>query len=293
MGIVVLDNVFSFFKQNQKWDVGAWGKKIMPFKILNQKSKMKYFPIFVLLNLILLYSCTEQTNKANNTPITIEKKELATPSLKATLDAKKAAFEKKASKEKKRIYAEGIDAVVASGIIKTAKQLGDTAPDFSLKNATEQTVQLSDYLEKGPVVLTWYRGSWCPYCNMTLARLQKELPNFKAAGASLIALTPELPDSSFSTKEKQELEFEVLSDIGNKVAKEYGIVFELTPEVAAAYQKGFDLHGYNGDETNELPLAATYIIDKNGVIQYAFLDADYRKRAEPFDVLVALKKMME
>jgi peroxiredoxin len=139
------------------------------------------------------------------------------------------------------------------------------------------------------VILTWYRGGWCPYCNITLHYLQEYLPQFQAAGANLLALTPELPDSSLNTSEKHSLKFAVLSDLHNGVAKEYGIVFTLIEEVATAYQNGFGLHEYNGDESNELPLSATYIIDQDGIVRWAFLDKDYRNRAEPADILVALK----
>lgn len=211
-------------------------------------------------------------------------------SLKSKLDEKKAAFEMKADEHKKKAYREGIEAVEHSKVVSTAKQVGDKAPNFTLSNALGKSVELNEYLGKGKVVLTWYRGGWCPYCNMTLRQLQDELPNFKASGATLIALTPELPDNSISTAEKNELEFEVLSDVGNKIAKEYGIVFKLTDEVADMYDSAFDMNSYNGDESNELPLAATYIIDENGDILYAFLDADYRNRAEPSELSDFLKK---
>lgn len=187
------------------------------------------------------------------------------------------------------MYGEGIDAVVKSGITESAKQVGETAPNFALKNALGKTIELTDYLKKGKVILTWYRGGWCPYCNLTLHQLQEELPNFEANNATLIALTPELPDKSMTTAEKNDLKFEVLSDVGNKVAREYGIVFALTDEVAKSYNAAFDMNAYNGDESNELPLAATYIIDEDGQIIYAFLDADYRNRAEPSDLTEVLK----
>jgi peroxiredoxin len=210
-------------------------------------------------------------------------------SLQSKLDAKKASFELKADDNKKRAYKEGLESVEKSGIVSSAKQVGEKAPNFTLNNALGQPVELSDYLKKGKVVLTWYRGGWCPYCNLTLHQLQEELPNFKANGATLIALTPELPDKSISTSEKHDLEFEVLSDIGNKIAKEYGIVFKLTDEVAGMYNESFDMNGYNGDESNELPLAATYIINEDGEIIYAFLNADYRNRAEPSTLTEFLK----
>ena len=212
-------------------------------------------------------------------------------SLQDALNARKANFEKSAPEQLKVIYADGISSVAHSGVLEHAKNVGDQAADFELTNAVGEKVTLTDYLARGPVVLTWYRGGWCPYCNLTLHRLQEELPNFKAEGANLLALTPELPDKSISTSEKHGLQFEVLSDVGNKVAREYGIVFKLTDGVASSYQKAFDLHSTNGDESDELPLAATYVIDTDGTIRYAFLDADYRNRAEPAAILEALKKL--
>lgn len=214
----------------------------------------------------------------------LKNKNMNNNSLKAKLDERKANFELKASDSKKKAYKEGLASVENSNIVNTAKQVGDKAPNFKLTNAVGEAVTLEQYLKKGKVVLTWYRGGWCPYCNLTLHELQQELPNFKLNNASLIALTPELPDESVSTAEKHNLEFEVLSDIGNKVAQKYGIVFKLTKEVAELYNQGFKLNSHNGDNSNELPLAATFIIDQNGEIIYAFLDADYRNRAEPSEL---------
>ncbi len=212
------------------------------------------------------------------------------PTLKSKLEERKANFSQKADDNKKRAYREGIESVENSGIVESAVQVGDTAPNFTLTNAVGDEVTLSEYLKEGRVVLTWYRGGWCPYCNLTLHALQEELPNFKANGANLIALTPELPNESISTTEKNELEFEVLSDVGNVVAREYGIVFKLTDEVAGMYNQSFALNTHNGDESNELPLAATYIIEQDGTISYAFLDADYRNRAEPAELTEFLEK---
>lgn len=214
-----------------------------------------------------------------------------TGELDALLDVQRKASAAKFTEEKNRVYAAGIKSVEDSGVLDRALNVGDKAPDFTLKNALGKSVKLYEELKNGPVVLTWYRGGWCPYCNITLHYLQEKLPEFKKAGATLMALTPELPDNSLSTAEKHNLEFMVLSDVGNGIAKAYGVVFKLTDEVASIYQEAFGLHGVNGDDSNELPLAATYVIDTDGIVQYAFLDADYRKRAEVSEVLAVLNKL--
>lgn len=190
-------------------------------------------------------------------------------------------------------YARGIEAVAQSGILDSAKKAGDRAPDFTLTDADGEKVSLSQLLKDGPVVLTWYRGSWCPYCNIALRALQEKLPDFEKAGATLVALTPELPDKAGPNAEKLELDFEVLTDLNHQVAEDYGIVFRLTPTVRDLYKKHFDLTDFNGTKAGDdrLPLAATYVIDRDGVIRWAFLDADYRKRAEPADVVAAVEAL--
>ncbi|TDT47167.1 peroxiredoxin [Maribacter spongiicola] len=211
--------------------------------------------------------------------------------LDALLSVKRQEAAAKFTEEKKQVYAEGILSVAASGVLENALNVNSKAPNFTLKNALGKSVSLYDELKNGPVVLTWYRGGWCPYCNITLHYLQEKLPEIQKAGATLIALTPELPDNSLSTSEKNKLEFTVLSDVGNVVGKEYGVVYTLTDDVASIYEAGFGLSEVNGDDTNELPLAATYVIDTNAVIQYAFLDEDYRKRAEVSEIVSALNKL--
>jgi peroxiredoxin len=210
-------------------------------------------------------------------------------SLKEQLDARRAEFLKGAPADKVQSYQEGIDSVASSGIYDRALKAGAKAPDFTLKNSDGKPTHLSDLLKKGPVLLTWYRGGWCPYCNIALTALAEKSPEIKAAGGQLVALTPELPDHAEETAKKNKLPFEVLSDIGNKVAREYGIVFMMTPAVAAAMQKGAKLHERNGDASDELPLSAAYVIAQDGTITYAFLDADYRNRAEPQRLVDELK----
>ncbi len=211
--------------------------------------------------------------------------------LDVMLDEVRQASASKFTDEKKKIYADGISSVANSGVLDSALKVGDKAHNFTLKNALNESVTLYNELKNGPVVLTWYRGGWCPYCNITLHALQEKLPEFKKEGATLLALTPELPDNSLSTSEKNNLEFTVLSDLENTIGKAYGVVYTLTDDVATIYNAGFGLNKVNGDISNTLPLAATYVIDTNGIITYAFLDADYTQRAEPSEMLSALKQL--
>jgi peroxiredoxin len=207
------------------------------------------------------------------------------------LEEFREAISKKAPPERLRAYEQGIDEVRKSGITAKALKVGDHAPDFELSNAAGKKVKLYDLTARGPVVITWYRGGWCPYCNIALRGFQKSLPEIRAAGAALVALSPELPDNSMSTAEKNHLEFEVLSDRGNKVAHAYGIAYKI-PKVVVEQSKGrLDLAKHNGDESSELPLGATYVVDRGGIIRYAFVDSDYRKRAEPSAVVATLREM--
>lgn len=184
-------------------------------------------------------------------------------------------------------FENGIEEVI--DITHNSLKKGDIAPDFELNNALNKPVKLSSLLKRGPIVLSWYRGGWCPYCNIQLRYLQTYLPQFKAFGAALIALSPELPDKSLTTTQKNYLSFEVLTDYNNEVAKQFRIAFTLNDELVDVYNNFHKLETYNGVATNELPVPATYVIDTDGVIQYAFVDADYRKRAEPAEILEVLK----
>ena len=214
-------------------------------------------------------------------------------SLQLILDAKRADFNASASEEKKKVYAEGITAIVDSGLADKALNVGDIAPNFKLKNLLGESVELYDRLSQGRVILTWYRGGWCPYCNITLHHLQQELPNYNAHGASLLVLTPELPEHIDNTKEKNQLDFDILGDHGNQVAKQFNIVFQLIEEVANIYNASFDMNSHNGDQSNELPLAASYIINQDKTIAYAFIDTDYRNRAEPRELTRILAGLSE
>ena len=224
---------------------------------------------------------------------------LATSAFGETLSDKLIEREEKAkgttrvTPEIKAEFKEGLEAIKNANVVENALNVGDVAPDFTLKNAVGKEVSLAAELKNGPVILTWYRGNWCPYCNITLAAMEQELSAFKEQGATLLALTPELPDKTMTTKEKNKLTFEVLTDLNHKVADQYKLLFKLTPQVEERYKEFFDLADYNGEEagTDTLPLAATYIVGQDGKIAWAFLHHDYHKRAEPKEITATLKKM--
>lgn len=217
--------------------------------------------------------------------------EHAAAKLKPQLDAMRESFASKAPAETVALYEKGIRDVGSSGVLDTALKVGAKAPEFSLPDAKGERVALSSMLAKGPVVVTWYRGAWCPYCNVQLREYQKAMPEMTALGAQLVAISPQTPDSTLSTQQKNELAFAVLSDAGNAVAKQFGIAYTLPAEVSASFKGKLDLAKFNGDASNELPLSATYVIGTDGVIRYAFVDADYRNRAEPAEIVAALKAM--
>jgi len=190
------------------------------------------------------------------------------------------------------LMAKATDALVATGIANDALTVGDYAPDFSLPNVTGELITLAEMLAHGPVVLSFYRGGWCPYCNFELRAFQNVLPEIQQLGAQLVAISPQTPDNSLTTKEKNALDYAVLADVGNKVTNDYGLVFSLDERLRPVYEKfGLDIPATNGDDTFTLPMPATYIIGQDGKVAYAFVAEDYTQRAEPNDVIDILAQL--
>lgn len=168
--------------------------------------------------------------------------------------------------------------------------IGNVAPDFTLPDVHGKPVRLGDLLARGPVVLSFYRGAWCPFCNMELRALQKVLPELLAAGATLVAVSPELPDYSLPLVEREGLKFPVLTDLGSSVARQFGIVFPLEGEIRRISLEVFqvDLPKFNGDQSWDLPVPATFVIAPDRTIRMAFFDPEFRHRVEPEQVLQVL-----
>lgn len=182
--------------------------------------------------------------------------------------------------------------VTEQDAVNNALKVGAKMPSFSLMDIGGKTVSSDELLKKGNLVVVFYRGAWCPFCNLYLQNLQKDAAAIKAAGGNIVAISVENPDNSSSVARKNELHFTVLSDPQLETARKFGIVYQLTKETDEQYKtKGLDVAKNNEMEKAELPLGATFIVKQNGEIVYAFLDTDYKKRAEPEIIIENLRKI--
>ena len=164
--------------------------------------------------------------------------------------------------------------------------IASKAPDFKAKDQNGKEIRLKDLLKEGKVVLVFYRGYWCPYCNKELSKLQDSLQLIKDKGATLIAVSPEKQENISKTIEKTKAEYSILHDEGLKIMKAYEVEFEVPENTITRYRKaGIDIGKNNGDNGNFLPIPAVYIIDKESTITYRFFEPDYKKRPTVLDLL--------
>ena len=184
-----------------------------------------------------------------------------------------------------------VDRAIAKLQDSVAKALrpGAQAPTFELPDGDGLVCRSEDLLRSGPLVIVFYRGRWCAYCNTQLTALQKIHKQIAATGASLVAISPQTQKHSYMTRDMHRLRFPVLSDAGNQVAHKFGLVYRMPAELQAMYESIYTkLPGYNGDTSWELPLATTYIVKTDGIISYAWIDVDWRQRPEPEEILRSL-----
>ncbi|WP_199269423.1 peroxiredoxin-like family protein [Cobetia sp. L2A1] len=182
-----------------------------------------------------------------------------------------------------KAFQQGADAIAS----------GDKAPDFSLPAASGQLVSLEELLKSGPVVVTFYRGDWCPYCSLQLNALNARLDDIHALGAQLVAISPQVPDDSLSENDISAMKFWVLSDQDAKVASRYGVAWKV-PEYLAEHMRvdrGLDLAAINNGDGSILPIPATFIINREGTVTWRHVDVDYRTRSEPEDIITELKQL--
>ena len=217
-------------------------------------------------------------------------------SLQAKLDAFKADFE--AGNPPYNVPPSVIETMhrataelKASGQAERARKVGDRAPEFALPDGGAEVVRSTDLLARGPLVVSFYRGVWCPYCNTELQALEAFLPQIRELGGGLVAISPQSAANSRKSARQNELSFPILSDQGNEVAAAFGLRFRLPDYLVELYQQlGNNLPLVNGDPSWTLPIPARYVIDRDGVIRYANVSADYTQRPEPEDMLPALRQ---
>jgi peroxiredoxin len=174
----------------------------------------------------------------------------------------------------------------------SALKVGDAMPGFMLPNAEGRLVFSDELLAKGPVVVNFFRGDWCPYCTRTLMALEAALPRIAAAGGQLVALTPDTGRHFAATRRAHRLSYEILSDVDGAVGMQFGVLFrvpELTREMLAGF--GTDLAERHGNDGWFIPVPASYVVDRGGIIRYAFVDVDFTRRAEPDDIVAVLESL--
>lgn len=191
-----------------------------------------------------------------------------------------------APKEVKETILSAKAGIVQSFDPKTTIQPGAKLPEFTLPDATGHEVSSSALLSKGPLLITFYRGEWCPFCNLALRAFQLRLAEFEAKNVTFIAISPELPDTSLSTVEKNELKYPVLSDVGLKLARKLGIVWKQPETLRGVFDAfGTDLKARNGDDSFEVPIPTTILVDRDGIVKNVHVDPDYTRRLEPQEAL--------
>jgi len=214
-------------------------------------------------------------------------------SLQERLDAYKADFEgRQAPHPVVEVIHRATAALIASGQADRALQAGARAPDFALPEGTGHIIRTADLLARGPLVITFYRGVWCPYCNMDLQAIEEAAPEIRALGVSIIAISPQTRANSRKAQRGNQLSFPILTDQGGEVAHAFGLRFRLQEELIELYKSfGNDLSVTNGEPSWTLPMPARYIIGRDGVIAYAEVNPDYTLRPDPSELLPILTRL--
>jgi peroxiredoxin len=205
----------------------------------------------------------------------------------------KAAAAQRLPAELVEVFDRSIQDLLGQGVPSGAITVGDSLEPFTLSDATGAPVTLDQLVAAGPAVIVFYRGGWCPYCNLALRTYQRELlPELAAFHARLVAISPQSPDQSLSTAEKAGLGFTVLSDPASRLARQVGISFQQADDVLAAQRKlGLDLAQVNAEGSTELPRPTVLVVDENRTVRFVDVQPDYTARTEVADILAALASL--
>ncbi len=195
-----------------------------------------------------------------------------------------------ATEEEAALMAATLDELRRTGAADHALRVGEAFPDFLLPEAEGRLVELADLLAAGPAVLTFFRGDWCPFCRAALDALEAALPEIRAAGGSLAAVMPETGGRALDAKRRRRLGYRILADVDNGLAMACGIAFRVPGAYRAAMDEaGIDLGVRQGNAAWFLPVPATFVIDRDGVLRWSFVELDFSRRAQPAAILAALR----
>lgn len=213
-------------------------------------------------------------------------------SLQKELTIQKNKFEVSASKEVKSIMLKAHEELLSKKIGQTSIKVNEVFPDFTLINHKGSQTHLKDKMKDHDfVVLNFYRGGWCPYCNIELKALQKKIPELNKLNTALVAISPETPDNSLKTHQRHALNFDILTDVDSKLANKIGIAFVLPNYLKETYQDlGIDLSKYNANNMDKLPIPATFILNKKREVIFEYIDLDYTRRLEPSKIIETIKE---
>lgn len=212
--------------------------------------------------------------------------------LQGKLDAMRTAFDAAVPPAVSEALHRATENLIASGAQNRALKAGDIAPDFTLPDADGNPVSSKTLLAKGPLVLTFYRGAWCPFCNFDLSALEEARVELEARGASLVALSEQTAPNSRKSQRQNGLGFPILSDHGGELAAQFGVRWTLSDDLREVHKAlGADLPAFNGEDSWTLPMPARYVIAQDGAIAYAEVNADYTRRPEPSAIFPVLEQL--
>jgi peroxiredoxin len=211
---------------------------------------------------------------------------LSGKTLKQQLDERRQLAEHYTPSEVVALYQRAIDDIRALGLAERALKPGDHVAEFALPDENEKQVSSAALLAQGPLIMCFFRGRWCPFDVGQLEAMNGFLPQIRAAGASLVAISPQKPQQAFFMRDQHKLQFSLLCDAGNRVARQFGLVYPVPEYQQQVYRRSFvNLPFANGDDSWELPMPATYVVGRDGKIRFARIDVDYRERPEPLEIL--------
>lgn len=214
--------------------------------------------------------------------------------LTENLDKLRAESANRLSDEMRILFRQSMQDIAALNIVSSSLKKGDTAPEFKLISATEKEISLSSLLQDGPVVISFYRGLWCRYCNQELVSLQENLHEVNSLHSSLLGVSPQLPSSTREMIKETSITYELLHDKQNAVAKQFGVAYSFPDSTRELYEKlEVDVLSFTGDDEPELPIPATFIVDQKRIIRFAFVDPDHTRRADPIDIITVLRRIQD